>query len=102
MLRYSFVTLFVILTSLTAIVSPSPASMTSSSYEISSSVISGGGSKMTSANYTLISTLGQPSPLGLTTSANFELRSGFWESASRLTMRKMGLTPAIYLLLLGD
>jgi len=78
------------------------AVMSSSHYSIDVSVFSGGGTRMESADYVLTGTLGQPSPLGMVTSDNFELRAGFWESASRLVMRKLGLSPAIYLLLLGE
>jgi len=95
---FALVSLFLVLLVGTA----SLAAMSSAHYSIDASVFSGGGMRMESADYVLTGTLGQPSPLGMAASDNFELRSGFWESASRLAMRKLGLSPAIYLLLLGD
>jgi len=80
----------------------SAAIMSSSSYQIAASVLSGGGGRMSSSSYVLTGTIGQPSPLGATTGEGFESRSGFWESVASFTMRGLGLSPAIYLLLLSD
>jgi hypothetical protein len=58
------------------------AGMKSQSYRISSSVQSGGGAFMISANYQKESTLGQPSPLMNTASPpcskGYTLCPGFW------------------------
>ena len=102
MIRYNFVVLFVFLTTVAGAASLSWGAMASSSYSIPTSVISGGSSRMNAASYELVSTLGQPSPLGATDSASFELKSGFWERPSRLVMHQEGLPPAIYLLLMGE
>jgi len=91
-----------ILFPITTLVLPSFAQMTSNNYQITASVISGGGGCMSSSSYALTGTLGQPSSLDTTISPSFELRSGFWETVTGLTMRKMGLTPGILLLLLGE
>jgi len=61
---------------------PSLAGMVSENYCLSSSVLSGGGNYMSSANYQINSTLGQPSPLpdsdNPPTSANYRLFPGVW------------------------
>lgn len=58
------------------------AVMTSSNYQFFESVLSGGGSTMSSANYQINSTLGQTSPLlnsdNPPTSANYQLFPGIW------------------------
>jgi hypothetical protein len=58
------------------------AEMTSASYVISSTVMSGGGVVMTSTNYRANGTLGQPSPLMNPTdppvSISYNLQPGFW------------------------
>jgi Dockerin type I domain len=54
------------------------AQMSSDSYRISRSVLSGGGSPMASSSYGTNFTLGQSSPLGSSSSDNFSLFSGFW------------------------
>lgn len=54
------------------------AEMSSTNYKITSSVISGGGNVMSSTNYHLISTSGQSSPLGSTSSGGYIINSGFW------------------------
>jgi hypothetical protein len=59
-------------------VSVASAEMSSTSYRITSSVISGGGSVMSATNYRLVSTLGQPTPPGNSSSTNYNLNSGFW------------------------
>ncbi|MEE4112417.1 MAG: hypothetical protein V2I40_06350 [Desulfobacteraceae bacterium] len=59
------------------------AAMSSASYRITTTVMSGGGGIMGSAGYQLNGTLGQPSPLVDDPlfppfSANYELLTGFW------------------------
>jgi len=54
------------------------AAMDSTSYSITTSVISGGGIPMSSMSYQLNSTLGQPSPITPIDSTNFEAYPGFW------------------------
>lgn len=62
----------------------SGAQMSSSSYRISTTVLSGGGTPVSSASYGLISTLGQSSPLGGCSSAGFIASSGFWFTLSQV------------------
>jgi hypothetical protein len=61
------------------------AAMESASYKIPSTVLSGGGSPMSSASYTGNSTLGQPSPLmdpaNPPTSTSYDNYPGFWYGA---------------------
>jgi hypothetical protein len=52
--------------------------MYSTSYSITSSVISSGGTPMGSANFQANSTLGQPSPTAIATSTGYDLYAGFW------------------------
>ncbi|MCP3876484.1 MAG: hypothetical protein GY699_25505 [Desulfobacteraceae bacterium] len=54
------------------------AAMGSTNYYITSSVLSGGGSPMGSANFQTNSTLGQASPVTPTSSDTFEAYPGFW------------------------
>ena len=58
------------------------AKMTSTNYTISTTVMSGGGGPMESANYRIIGTLGQSSPLidpaFPPQSPNYDLLTGFW------------------------
>lgn len=56
----------------------------SASYEITKSVMSGGGGRSTSASYDLTGTLGQPSPVDVSDSANYNLGSGFWGATVRM------------------
>lgn len=51
----------------------------SGSSNISWSVVAGGGNTMSSANYTLKSTVGQP-VIGNFSSASYEVANGFWQS----------------------
>jgi hypothetical protein len=61
------------------------AAIESTSYKIPSTVLSGGGSPMSSASYTGNSTLGQPSPLmnpsSPPTSTSYDNYPGFWYGA---------------------
>ncbi len=54
------------------------ASMESTNYTITTSVISGGGSPMSSVSFQINSTLSQPSPITPISSDSFEAYSGFW------------------------
>ncbi len=58
------------------------AGMQSSSYAITTAVVSGGGGAMTSPSYTMQSTIGQPSPLmdqiDPPYSTTYDLYPGFW------------------------
>ncbi|MDP2895624.1 MAG: hypothetical protein Q8Q12_03575 [bacterium] len=56
----------------------------SASYELTRSVMSGGGTTSTSASYELTGTLGQPSPVDVSDSANYNLGSGFWGATVKL------------------
>ncbi len=52
--------------------------MSSSSFTITDDVISSGGGTMSSTNYTLQATLGQPSPPGISNSSTCSNHAGFW------------------------
>ena len=52
--------------------------MSSSSYTITDDVFSSGGGTMSSANYSLQATLGQPSPIGTSNSSTYSNHAGFW------------------------
>ncbi len=71
----------VILSVLTALlclfVSTVNAEMFSTNFRITSSVISGGGNVMSSTNHILVSTLGQPTSIGNSSSNNYGLDAGF-------------------------
>jgi hypothetical protein len=62
------------------------AEMSSTSYRISATVISGGGNAMSSASYHTVSTLGQPSPLGTAASASYNNSPGFWHTLLMITL----------------
>ncbi len=70
--------LIIVIGILLNLIQPSFASMESNNYTIPSSVISGGGSPMTSTSFQNNSTLGQPSPITPTRSDSFEAHPGFW------------------------
>ncbi len=63
-------------------VMPGAAQMSSTNYRITTTVMSGGGSPMTSSNYQMSGTVGQPSPLVDPAlppqSTNYDLLTGFW------------------------
>ena len=59
-------------------VSTANAEMSSTNFRIASSVISGGGNLMSSNNYNLVSTLGQSTSIGNSSSTNYDLDAGFW------------------------
>jgi len=54
------------------------AAQSSASYQISKSVMSGGGGRSSSASYEMTGTLGQPSPVDVSDSTSYSLGSGFW------------------------
>jgi hypothetical protein len=54
--------------------------MSSANYSIPNDVIGGGGNTMSSASYSLSSTVGQSSPLGDAASANYNNYPGFWQA----------------------
>jgi hypothetical protein len=56
----------------------------SASYELTKSVMSGGGTTSTSASYSLTGTFGQPSPVQVSESDSFSLGSGFWGATVKL------------------
>jgi len=60
------------------------AAQSSASYEITKSVMSGGGTTSASASYSLTVTLGQPSPVEVSDSASYNLGSGFWGATVRM------------------
>ena len=60
------------------------AAQSSASYELTRSVMSGGGTTSTSASYELTGTLGQPSPVEVSDGANYNLGSGFWGATVRM------------------
>ena len=60
------------------------SAQSSASYEIARSVISGGGSRSSSASYELTGTFGQSSPVEVSDSASYNLGSGFWGATVKL------------------
>jgi hypothetical protein len=56
----------------------------SASYELTRSVMSGGGTISTSASYDLTGTFGQPSPVDVSDSTTYNLGSGFWGATVRM------------------
>ncbi len=54
------------------------AGMSSTSYKIPTTVMSSGGNEMSSANFSMVSTLGQPTALGHGSSGNYTIESGFF------------------------
>jgi hypothetical protein len=60
------------------------AGQSSASYELTKSVMSGGGTTSTSASYSLTGTFGQPSPVGVSEGESYNLGSGFWGATVKL------------------
>ena len=56
--------------------------MSSANYDLSWDVLSGGGGDRSSSSYVLGDTMGQPSAIGPSGSANYKLGSGFWYGIS--------------------
>ena len=50
----------------------------SSNYSLMTDVLSGGGGDMGSTNYDLLSTTGQPTAIGTSSSSNYADFAGFW------------------------
>ena len=81
------------------------AQMQSSNYDITTTVLSGGGAVMTSDNYDVNITAAQPSPIRETStppeSANFVLYPGFWYTLEAAPEKSKAM-PWIPLLLLDE
>ncbi len=60
------------------LVSLTHAGMSSTSFSIPTMVIAGGGNTMSSSSFSMVSTLGQPTVLGNSSSANYSSYPGFW------------------------
>ncbi|NQT83836.1 hypothetical protein HQ563_12475 [bacterium] len=56
----------------------------SASYELTRSVMSGGGASSTSASYSVTGTFAQPSPVEVSESPSFSVGSGFWGATVKL------------------
>jgi len=54
------------------------AESSSTNYVLEQSVMGSAGGPASSASYSLDSTLGQPTPIGVSTSASYTLEAGFW------------------------
>jgi hypothetical protein len=84
------------------VLAPASAEMQSSNYDITTSVLSGGGVAMTSDNYNVNITAAQPSPIRETgtppESANYVLYPGFWYTLEAAP-QKSNTMPWLYLLL---
>ncbi len=52
--------------------------MSSAGYTIKTDVFSNGGSRLLSSNYQMASTIGQPSPIGISRSTSYTNQAGFW------------------------
>ena len=76
------------------------AVMSSTNYRIKTSVLSGGGTSMDSANYKMTTTLGQSSATGQSSSSSYTNYAGFWHPTEPKAKRKA--MPWIPLLLLED
>jgi hypothetical protein len=72
----------------------------SANYIMKNDVLSGGGGDMGSANYDVLSTTGQPSAIGDSSSSSYVNMAGFWHWIE-VPLKNMAM-PWIYLLLLGD
>ena len=84
-LKHSSIPLLVLIFAISLMLAAAPGAfcdMESSSYAITTDVVSGGGGTMTSNSYQLQATIGQPSPLMNPTtppySASYDLYPGFW------------------------
>lgn len=60
------------------------AMSTSANFTLEQTVISSGGCPSLSASYRSEGTIGQPSPLGVSSSSSFTMISGFWSQLARL------------------
>ena len=59
------------------LVSGANAEMSSTSFQITTSVLSGGGNMMSSVNFNMLTTLGQPTALGSGSSSSYSIEPGF-------------------------
>lgn len=79
MKKMAFVLLIALALSLTlltlTLASPSP-------YQLERSVMANAGGEITSSGYAMNSTLGQPSPIGVSSSTHYELSAGYWHRLS--------------------
>lgn len=60
------------------------AAQSSDNYEITKSVMSGGGGTSSSTSYSLTGTFAQPSPVDVSESESYNLGSGFWGAMVRV------------------
>jgi len=58
--------------------------MSSASYSINTDVLSCGGGLLQSSKYKMQSTIGQPSPIGISTSTTYVNHAGFWPTANSI------------------
>ena len=71
------------------------AEMSSDNYRIPSSTFSSGGTPVSSDNYDMNSTMGQPSPLMDSGSSNYVLYPGFWYTLDALLREKSGVESTV-------
>ena len=62
--------------------------MSSANFSITSSVVSGGGASMGSESYQMTTTIGQSSPIGISSSSNYINSPGFWPTVKLEIKRK--------------
>ena len=98
--KFSNILPFVIILAFAAV---TLAAMSSINYSIESSVLSSGGTIMDSTNYQMTATIGQSSPLGISSSRNYINYPGFWPRIipTQPEMKRKAM-PWIPLLLLDD
>ncbi|MGD2039870.1 MAG: hypothetical protein PVH11_03525 [Anaerolineae bacterium] len=82
-------TLLIVLTGL-LVAGGIAGAQTSPSFDLSWSVLAGGGERVASTNHTLDGTLGQGA-VGLSDSTSFELQSGYWYAVSSLSRHSVYL-----------
>ena len=70
----------------------------STNYIMSSDVLSGGGGDTSSTNYDLLSTMGQPTVIGTSSSADYSDFAGFWYQVGE--QWDVSIVPVLELLLL--
>jgi hypothetical protein len=104
-MRKQLTTLIALLAVL-ALIPAATGEMTSTSYQIPSSVISAGGMHMTSTSYASKATLGQSSPLieldELPFSDSYDLYPGFWYTIAYYEIPKRSKSLPLILLLLNE
>jgi len=96
----------VIIGFLSILTMPAAAVMSSNSYRIFTSVISGGGGSVSSANFQTSGTIGQSSPLmeplDPPFSDSYDLYPGFWYTLAYYGVPKRTMSLPLILLLLND